>query len=144
MSQLTNTDELLTIEHLKTALGFHDSDDADDDKLYDIVRDATTETMAHIRPYLDTDVKIAQTAFHELAVQCSIVLAKAHWFEHNFQLDKAKHNEERYEKKVESLITALKTDRLERDEAFAVSAADPLDRVYLPTERGRYISREFI
>ena len=145
MSSLTNTDELLTIGHLKVALGHEAADTTYDDILYNIVRDATTNVMAQIRPYLDADTNLAETKFHEMAVQLSLIIARAHWYEHNMQFDQAKHLEERYERQMQGLVQAIKTERNERDQAIYVTGSgDVLDRTYLPSEHDQYITREFI
>jgi len=142
-SSLTDTDELVTIDHLRLALG-HPDDEDDADKLQNICRSASLDTMAQVRPYLPDDVRLAGTAFHELAVQASLVLAQAMWYEHNFNLEQATHYRDLYDKKIKSLTKALKSERHGRDRAAYITVADPLERTYLPSERGMYIAREFI
>lgn len=143
---LANTDELCTIDHLRLALGHPDDDQDDADKLQDVCRAASLETMAMIRPYLSGDTKLAGTVFHETAVYTSLKLAQAQWYEHNFNLEQAEHFRRLYTESVKALIKALRTERNERDQAVYVDsgARSPLDRTYTPSERDQYVIREFI
>ena len=134
----------ISLEELKLSLAIKSDETRHDTKLLDILQDARVEIDMEIKPYVDDVPLPPGTDVFYHASKCALYYAKAHWFEHVFQLDKARYNHEMYEKKLEKLTDSIKSDKPDRTEAAFVQGDDPLtDKVFPTSQVDQYITREF-
>ena len=102
---------------------------------------ANTHMDAALQPY---EGKIsAGTEVFVRAQQTALSYAKAEWYERTGQIERARLNDERFDKRLELLITAVRAQKPDRTEQVFVGGKSPTYPTYQPFNRDEYIAREF-
>ncbi len=138
---LDKTTEYLTITYLKTALGIEGH--LNDDKLSAVVLEANQEMDSRLQPYVGDSPAEKGTAIYVRARKIAAMYARSIWFESIQQIDRARYNDELYEKKLEGLITSIKAIKTPRTQTVFIGADDSLRRIFQPANSDEYIAREF-
>ena len=135
------TEEILDLTFLKKSLGI--TDDKYNSKLTEIVIDANEEIETALRPYVTDIPLVPKSRNWRRARTVANYHARAAWFEHIFQTDKAEYNDKKHEEKLEVLLMALKAEKPDRTKTVFIPARDPLDVLHQPANTDEYILREF-
>ena len=133
----------LSLKYLKRSLGLNLDKTINDTELLDIIDTANQEVDARLKPYLGSTPIVAGSEIFVQAKRATSRLARTEWYERQGQLDRAKHSEEIFDKKMEMLIKAVIADKPERTQTVFITQPDPLDRIYQPSQADEYIAREF-
>lgn len=129
---------------LKAALGIPAEDRDHDTQFTDIVLAANHEMDARLKPLLGNAPLEPDGDIFAQASRTAIRYAQSLWYERLGLLDRAKHSDEIYEKRMGALREAITASKPERTRTLFIRARDANDdRIYLPSETDSYLSRSF-
>ena len=146
-SNVDPTTPYVSLEELKNAIagdGPGTKNPMVDAKLLDVLQDARHQVDTEIKPYVDDVPLPPGTDTYVQAAKCVLFYAKSHWYENMGQIDRAKYNDEKFERKMEKLIESIKSDKPDRTLTIVVGEKDPLrDRTYPVSQISQYLEQEF-
>ena len=137
------TTPYITLGYLKQTLGIDADNEVNDKKLLDVVFIANQEIDTRIKPLLGVAPIPAGTETYIQAQKTAGLYAKSVWYEHMSDLERSKHNDEKFEKKLEALLVSIRADNPERTRAVFIRARDPTSPIFQPANVDEYITREF-
>lgn len=134
--------EFITISYLRDTLGIVD-ETVNESKLQDISFLSNQEIDARLRPHLGGAPLDTTGEVFVQAKKAAGLYGKSLWYEHLSQLERAEYADKLYEKKIEAVITAIKADKPERDQAVFIAGRDPRAQTFQHYNIDEYITREF-
>lgn len=132
---------LVSLDYAKRNLNIES--ELHDTKIQELIFDMAQELNERLRPYA-SEVPIAPgSAVYVQAQKTGVYYLRWMWFESQHQLAKAKYNMEIYERKMESLIKAIISEKTERTKTVVVTGKNPRDQTFQPFNKEEYITRVF-
>ncbi len=96
-----------------------------------------------LKPFAEDVPLETGSNYYVQAQKCAAAYGRMEWWEYQYQHEKYNATSEIYEKKIESLVSALKAQRTDKTEVVFVTDDDALEQTYQPANIDEYLTRVF-
>lgn len=126
--------DYLTLEYLNNSLGIVDNDE-DEPQFLQIISDSNIEVDKVLIPYAEKIPIPPNTDLFEQGRILAMIYAHSRWFRDTGQLERSEKSSEEYDKKKDSLIETLRSNRTTRTRRATVGTLPQTRKLFSQVKR---------